>query len=81
MEPCPDCGCKYIGDDLIYATGWAKFCQDCGYSGPRVPIDEDIEHWRPVVDAEASRQWNDQALSRKLKALDDLGLNDTRFSA
>ena len=81
LSNCPECGCGYIGDDLIYAEGWAKFCQDCGHHGPRVPINMEMEHWRPVVDAEATLQWNQAAEAKHLKTLADGYSNDLRFSA
>lgn len=69
-EPCPECGCAFIGTDMVYATGLAMFCQDCGHRGPRVVIDDSDEDWRPATEAEAICQWNEQAQAKKLKALD-----------
>jgi hypothetical protein len=81
METCPDCGCTHIGTDSLFIGGIAMFCQGCGFQGPRVPTDRDLEDWFTMSEQEARAQWNETAQARKLQALPQGGyIHDIRFS-
>jgi hypothetical protein len=75
MSPCPDCGCQYIGLDVIYAEGACRFCQQCGARPERVEVRFDTTHEDRLSQIE--QVWNDWARSRAPMMAND----ELRYSA
>jgi hypothetical protein len=61
---CPRCGSADLWPDLAPGVDWAIYCRGCGWTGPKVAPDADIDT--------AIAAWNDEG--RKVQEARALGL-------